>query len=1003
MSSRSTQIIGGPDREHAWVDAATNALLVKVVNPGGASSNVNIAQVGGTNVGSTVPISDGGGSITVDGSLSASLGGLVSTGNATTTPLGANATFTGTWEQTVDYATLSVTVYADVPSATDGMKFEWSGDGVNVDEDEAITISTAHPGRAMASNVRGRYFRIRYTNGGTAQTTFRLGTVYRPSGMGANNHPLTDVFEDTTLAITTRSVIVGKTSSGGGSYENVKVTPSGALTVEINDGGGSITVDGTVAVSSVSGTVTVGDGGGSLTVDGTVAATQSGAWTVSVNEPVSVDDNGGSLTVDGTVAVSSVSGTVVVGDGGGSLTVDGTVDVSSISGTVTVSGTVSVNEPVSVDDNGGSLTVDGTVAVSSVSGTVAATQSGSWTVSVNEPVSVDDNGSSLTVDGTVTAAQATHDNLNLNATIQVGDVDVSNGNPVPVSDAGGSLTVDGTVAVSSISSTVTVSGTVSVNEPVSVDDNGGSLTVDGTVTAAQTTHDNLNLNATIQVGDVDVGNANPVPVSDAGGSLTVDGTVAATQSGSWTVSVNEPVSVDDNGGSLTVDGTVAATQSGSWTVTAAQTTHDNLNLNATIQVGDVDVGNANPVPVSDAGGSLTVDGTVAVSSVSGTVTVSGTVSVNEPVSVDDNGGSLTVDGTVTAAQATHDNLNLNANLQVNNTDVSNSNRVPISDGGGSITVDGAVAAEIFSSGTTHVLDVYRQVDAVPVKSIGLAPQCEVTDDAGAVITNLGITTGSWCHPFIDQSGGGLYVFNAGGTVSATVSSIIPGTNSGELGKAEDTAHVSGSTGVMTLAVRNDSLTVFAGPTGDYIPLSTDAAGRLQVIKSGGKATYRASTTNNVVAAASASIFFVIAGSSTKTITVQRITITCPTLTAVAYHSLIVEKFSTAPTGGTATTLTKVPLDSSSAASTANLCQVYTAAPTEGTLVGTIGCQRFLSQATTAAAAGTPPAPIVWDFRNGFGEASGVILRGTAENIGVAFGAAPASAVTVGVEVEWIEE
>ena len=938
MSSRSTQIIGGSEREHAWVDAATNALLVKVVNPGGASSNVNIAQVGGTNVGSTVPISDGGGSITVDGSLTASFGGLVSTGNATTTPLGANATFTGTWEQTVDYATLSVTVYANVPSATDGMKFEWSGDGVNVDEDEAITLSTVHPGRAMASNVRGRYFRIRYTNGGTAQTTFRLGTVYRPSGMGANNHPLTEVFEDTTLAITTRSVIVGKTSGGGGSYENVKVTPSGALTVEISDGGGSITVDGTVAVSSVSGTVTVGDGGGSLTVDGTVAATQSGAWTVSVNEPVSVDDNGGSLTVDGTVAVSSVGGTVVVGDGGGSLTVDGTVAVSSVSGTVTVSGTVSVNEPVSVDDNGGSLTVD----------------------------------------GTVTAAQATHDNLNLNANIQVGNVDVGNANPVPVSDAGGSLTVDGTVAA-----TQSGSWTVSVNEPVSVDDNGGSLTVDGTVAVSSV--------------------SGTVAVTDNGGSLTVDGTVAATQSGSWTVSVNEPVSVDDNGGSLTVDGTVAATQSGSWTVTAAQATHDNLNLNATIQVGDVDVGNANPVPVSDAGGSLTVDGTVAVSSVGGTVTVTGTVSVNEPVSVDDNGGSLTVDGTVTAAQATHDNLNLNANLQVNNTDVSNSNRVPISDGGGSITVDGSISAEVFSSSTTHVLHVYRQVDTVPAKSIGLAPQCEVTDDPGSVIINLGIPIGGWCHPFINQENGGLYVFNAGGTVNATVDNVTPGTTTASLGKAEDTAHVSGSTGVMALAVRNDSMTVFAGPNNDYIPLSTDATGRLQVIKSGGKATYRAATTSTATAASGLVIFFAIGGSSTKTVTIQRIIVTCPTLTAAGYHTIVVEKFSSAPTGGSSTALTKVPLDSASGAATATLCQFYTAAPTEGTLIGAIGNQRSLFQATTAAAAGTPPDPITWDFRNGFGEGSGLVLRGTAENIGLAFGAAPGSTVTYALEIEWIEE
>lgn len=47
----------------------------------------------------------------------------------------------------------------------------------------------------------------------------------------------------TDVALTTKSAVFGYTTSGGGSFEPVKVTPAGALTVEINDGGGSITVD----------------------------------------------------------------------------------------------------------------------------------------------------------------------------------------------------------------------------------------------------------------------------------------------------------------------------------------------------------------------------------------------------------------------------------------------------------------------------------------------------------------------------------------------------------------------------------------------------------------------------------------------------------------------------------------------------------------------------------------------------------------------------------------
>jgi hypothetical protein len=84
--------------------------------------------------------------------------------------------------------------------------------------------------------------------------------------------------------------------------------------------------------------------------------------------------------------------------------------------------------------------------------------------------------------------------------------------------------------------------TVNPDGSINVTDNGASLTVDATdfdirdldqaqdsVEVFQATHDNLNTNANIQVGDTDVDNTNPVPVSDSGGSLTVDATDLDTQ------------------------------------------------------------------------------------------------------------------------------------------------------------------------------------------------------------------------------------------------------------------------------------------------------------------------------------------------------------------------------------------------------------------------------------------------------------------------------------------
>ena len=172
----------------------------------------------------------------------------VSTLNTTTTPLGANATFTGSWEDVTPYGFMNVDAYANVASADGGWLLQWSFDGANLDTSDALSLP-ASAGRSLALPVRSRYFRMVYTNGATPQGTFRLNVIYRENGSPVNTHAVTWPVSATTLAQMTRSVIVGESSSGGGSYHNVKVTPSGALAAEVTDGGGSITVDGTVTAN----------------------------------------------------------------------------------------------------------------------------------------------------------------------------------------------------------------------------------------------------------------------------------------------------------------------------------------------------------------------------------------------------------------------------------------------------------------------------------------------------------------------------------------------------------------------------------------------------------------------------------------------------------------------------------------------------------------------------------------------------------------------------------
>lgn len=113
----------------------------------------------------------------------------------------------------------------------------------------------------------------------------------------------------------------------------------GAGAIPIQDGGNTITVDGTVATT---------DGGGSLTVDNTVLSVVGGgveatAQRVTIASDstgvLSVDDNGGSLTVDGTVTVQDGGGAISVDDNGSTISIDdgaGNISIDDGGNTITV-------------------------------------------------------------------------------------------------------------------------------------------------------------------------------------------------------------------------------------------------------------------------------------------------------------------------------------------------------------------------------------------------------------------------------------------------------------------------------------------------------------------------------------------------------------------------------------------------------------------------------------------------------------------------------------------
>jgi len=166
---------------------------------------------------------------------------------------------------------------------------------------------------------------------GTSVTTpagtnlFREGVVISDPelpGARAEVRQIGTALTDMDWGLVTHSIIQGRTTGGGGSLVDVKVTPSGALTVEAD-------VVGTVAIS---GTVQIAE---PVTVEGTVAldaATLAALETVNVGnfpavQPVSATD----LDIRNLSSAQD------------SVTVTGSVNVGNFPATQAVSGTVTAN------------------------------------------------------------------------------------------------------------------------------------------------------------------------------------------------------------------------------------------------------------------------------------------------------------------------------------------------------------------------------------------------------------------------------------------------------------------------------------------------------------------------------------------------------------------------------------------------------------------------------------------------------------------------------------
>ncbi len=731
-----------------------------------------------------------GSDLAADTTLDASVVGSDTAGNPFT------ATITST--HTVD-TSAAATISVDDITADDVINAVEAGGSVTV---TGTVGGDASPGDSVSLDI----------NGNTYTGTVAAGNVFSISVPGS------DLAADTTLDAS----VVGSDVAGNPftatitSTHTVDLTASATITVDpitaddvINaaEAGGSVTVTGTVGGDAAPGDSvsldvngntyngTVGAGntfsisvpGSDLAADTTLDATVTGndiagnpfsnsvtsthtvdtsaAATISVDD-ITADDvinaaeAGGSVTVTGTVGGDAAPGDSV------SLDVNG----NTYSGTVGVGNTFSISVPGS--DLATDTTLDATVVGSDIAGnpftaTITSTHAVDLTASATitvDPITADDvinaaeAGGSVTVTGSVGGDAAPGDSVSLDVNGNTYNGTVGAGNTfniaVPGSDLAADTTLDASVVGSdtagnpftaTITSTHTVdtsaSATISVDD-ITADDvinaaeAGASINVTGSVGGDASPGDSVSLevNGNTYSGTVGAGNvfSIAVPGSDLAADTTLDASVVgsdvadnpftATTTSTHTVdtSAAATISVDDitaddvinaaeAGGSVTVTGTVGGD--------AAPGDSISLDVNGNTYTGTVGAGNtfSIAVPGSDLAADTTLDASVVGSDTAGnpfTATITSTHTVDTSaaatISVDDitaddvinaveAGGSVTVTGTVGGDASPGDSVSLDINGNTYTGTVAAGNVFSISVPGSDLAADTTLDASVVGS------------------------------------------------------------------------------------------------------------------------------------------------------------------------------------------------------------------------------------------------------------------------------------------------------------------
>lgn len=161
--------------------------------------------------------------------------------NTTNTPLAADEVFTGSGFQDMkDYGMLTISVTADVDSATDGLEIQWSQDGVTAVDADVFTI-LGGISKTFTFGPAHRYYRVKYTNGGSDQTDFHLASVIRRTYVKPSSHRIADNIVGDDDAELVKAVLTGIKPDG--TFDNANLTQKKNLKVSLDEFGDSTAID----------------------------------------------------------------------------------------------------------------------------------------------------------------------------------------------------------------------------------------------------------------------------------------------------------------------------------------------------------------------------------------------------------------------------------------------------------------------------------------------------------------------------------------------------------------------------------------------------------------------------------------------------------------------------------------------------------------------------------------------------------------------------------------